>query len=36
MAERMAELYSERAKQPPKFDLLSMCPPNRDVTISAI
>src|SRR5260370_1492511 len=24
MAERMAELYSERAKQPPKFDLLSM------------
>jgi len=24
MAERMAELYNERAKQPPKFDLLSM------------
>jgi cytochrome P450 len=24
MAERMAELYDERAKQPPKFDLLSM------------
>jgi len=24
MAERMAELYNERASQPPKFDLLSM------------
>jgi cytochrome P450 len=24
MAERMAELYNERARQPPKFDLLSM------------
>jgi hypothetical protein len=24
MAERMAELYNERAQQPPKFDLLSM------------
>ena len=24
MAERMAELYNERAAQPPKFDLLSM------------
>ena len=24
MAERMAELYNERAKQPPKFDLMSM------------
>src|SRR5438105_1463489 len=24
MAERMAELYNERAKHPPKFDLLSM------------
>jgi cytochrome P450 len=24
MADRMAELYNERAKQPPKFDLLSM------------
>jgi cytochrome P450 len=24
MAERMAELYNERAKEPPKFDLLSM------------
>src|ERR1700760_1945077 len=24
MTERMAELYNERAKQPPKFDLLSM------------
>jgi cytochrome P450 len=24
MAERMAELYDERAKEPPKFDLLSM------------
>ena len=36
MAERMAELYDERAKQPPKFDLLSMLahgPATRDMPL---